>query len=270
MRDSDCVALLQWALPRIGLRWQGFRRVRRQVCRRIAARMQQLDLPDLRAYAAHLERNPIEWTRLEAMCGITISRFYRDRGVFDCLADHVLPELARTAGAGGTLDVFSAGCASGEEPYSIALIWEIHLAPSFPETALRVLATDRDADLIARAARGCYRRSSLRELPADWVARAFDPIGDDYCLRPALQRAVTFELRNIRQALPEGPFQLILCRNLAFSYFDDPEQRRVLRDLIARLKPGGYLVIGAHEQLPGEQPDLRRIAQSRCIYRRVA
>ena len=107
-------------------------------------------------------------------------------------------------------------------------------------------------------------------LPADWVARAFDPIGDDYCLRPALQRAVTFELRNIRQALPEGPFQLILCRNLAFSYFDDPEQRRVLRDLIARLKPGGYLVIGAHEQLPGEQPDLRRIAQSRCIYRRVA
>ena len=89
-------------------------------------------------------------------------------------------------------------------------------------------------------------------------------------MKPAFRRGVTFEPRDIRQSLPDGPFHVILCRNLAFSYFDDPEQRRVLRDLIARLKPGGYLVIGAHEQLPGEQPDLRRIAQSRCIYRRVA
>lgn len=268
MHDSDCVAFLQWALPRVGLRWQGFRRVRRQVCRRIAARMQELGLPDSSAYAAYLERTPAEWTTLEAMCGITISRFYRDRGVFDRLADHVLPELARAAGAGGTVDVWSAGCASGEEPYSIAMIWELHLARSFPETALRVLATDRDAVLIDRATHACYRRSSLRELPADWIARAFEIAGDACCLRPAFRSAVAFELRDIRQALPAGPFHLILCRNLVFSYFADGEQRRLLRDMVSRLQPGGYLVIGAHEQLPDEQVGLRRVSESRCIYRR--
>jgi chemotaxis protein methyltransferase CheR len=270
MRDSDCVGFLQWALPRMGLRWQGFRRVRRQVCRRVAARMQQLGVSGPGAYAEYLERNPTEWVALEALCGVTISRFHRDRGVFDCLAEHVLPELARTAGAGGAIDVWSAGCASGEEPYSLALIWEMRLAPAFGETALRVLATDRDPGLMARARRACYRRSSLRELPPDWVARAFERSGEDWCLSPAFKRTVTFELQDLRQTLPAGPFQLVLCRNLAFTYFDDRQQLRLLREVIARLKPDGYLVIGAHEQLPGGQRDLRRIAESPCIYRLAA
>jgi hypothetical protein len=79
MQDAECVALLRWALPRLGLRWPGFRKVRRQVCKRINRRIKELGLADVAAYREHLERVPEEWPRLDALCRITISRFYRDR-----------------------------------------------------------------------------------------------------------------------------------------------------------------------------------------------
>jgi chemotaxis protein methyltransferase CheR len=77
--DAECVDFLQWALPRLGLRWQGFRKVRRQVCRRVARRIAELGLADADAYRLYLERNPQEWDALAELCRVTISRFWRDR-----------------------------------------------------------------------------------------------------------------------------------------------------------------------------------------------
>jgi chemotaxis protein methyltransferase CheR len=111
MTDPELVAFLQWALPRLSLRWAGFRKVRGQVRKRIHRRLRELGLPDLAAYRAHLEREPDEWAQLAAMCRITISRFWRDRGVFDWLTGR-LPELATT----GRLRAWSAGCAGGRAP----------------------------------------------------------------------------------------------------------------------------------------------------------
>ena len=117
MRDADCVRFLQWALPRLRLRWAGFRKVRKQVCKRIARRLGQLELPDLAAYVSLLSRRPEEWEHLDGLCRVTISRFYRDRAVFDCLGNEVLPELAAQARARGqrALRAWSAGCASGQK-----------------------------------------------------------------------------------------------------------------------------------------------------------
>lgn len=78
MRNAECVALLRWALPRLGLRWPGFRRVRRQVCKRIARRIKELGLADVAAYRERLECAPEEWPEFDSLCRITISRFYRD------------------------------------------------------------------------------------------------------------------------------------------------------------------------------------------------
>src|SRR5215218_3800261 len=110
MRDSECVAFLQWALPRLGLRWAGFRRVRRQVCRRIVRRAAELGLPSLDAYRAHLDAHPGEWEVLRSLTPVTISRFGRDRGVFGALERDVLPALADAAHAAGRdrLRVWSA------------------------------------------------------------------------------------------------------------------------------------------------------------------
>jgi len=101
MTDQDCVRFLQWALPQLQLRWPGFRRVRRQVCKRIDRRLRTLELADLAAYQEYLSHHSEEWRYLDALCRITISRFYRDREVFQRLERQVLPELARNARARG-------------------------------------------------------------------------------------------------------------------------------------------------------------------------
>ncbi|HUE72271.1 MAG TPA: hypothetical protein VMP01_15410 [Pirellulaceae bacterium] len=114
MKDSLCVEFLQWALPQLRMRWPGFRKVRKQVCKRVDRRLRELGLADEKAYHEYLAAQPAEWSVLDTFCCISISRLYRDRGVFDYLRDQVLPRLAAAALAGGqqALRCWSAGCAS--------------------------------------------------------------------------------------------------------------------------------------------------------------
>jgi len=107
VKDAACVEFLQWALPRLRMRWAGFRKVRRQVCRRVERRIRELDLHDVDAYRAYLELTPDEWLQLDALCHVTISRFYRDRGVFELLERSVLPELAADVEALGALEALA-------------------------------------------------------------------------------------------------------------------------------------------------------------------
>jgi chemotaxis protein methyltransferase CheR len=259
VKDADCIDFLQWALPRLGLRWAGFRKVRRQVCKRISSRIESLGLANGSAYRAYLEGTPGEWAELDGLCRVTISRFYRDRSVFQVLEERVLPSLARSATAAGELTalrVWSAGCASGEEPYTLRILWDLELAPHFPDLDLAILATDADPAVLARAKAGRYARSSLKELPEQWRQAAFEPVAGGYCLKTAFHRGVRFGQTDIRTEMPDGSFHLILCRNLAFTYFDQPTQLRVGRALATRLAPGGVLVVGVHERLPETLPGL--------------
>ncbi|MCO6479704.1 MAG: hypothetical protein J5I94_23915 [Phaeodactylibacter sp.] len=130
-------------LPRLRLRWPGFRKVRNQPCKQVKRRIRDLGLEGFDAYRRYLEEQPEEWDRLDAFCRITISRFYRGRGVFNCIRDTLLPGLARKAMEKGLpLRCWSAGCASGEEPYSLALIWHFELKKQFPGLDMEITATD--------------------------------------------------------------------------------------------------------------------------------
>jgi chemotaxis protein methyltransferase CheR len=225
MRDSDCVEFLQW--------------------RRLA----ELNLPDLHGYRAYLEAAPAEWALLDEFCRIPISRFWRDRSVFDCLAAEVLPALAQAVPTSrGWLRCWSLGCASGEEPFSLVLLWLLRLARRFPHLRCAVMATDIDPLLIARAARACYPSRSVSDLPADLRA-VFLTRGDELCLPSALRANVTLRCQDVRTALPTGRFDLILCRNLVFTYFSRERQAHILARLTGCLRPGGALIIGKHELL---------------------
>jgi chemotaxis protein methyltransferase CheR len=254
VRDRACSELLEWAATEVGLRPAGFRRVRQQVCKRLLRRMVDLRLPGPTSYRAFVAAHPEERVVIEALCRVHVSRFHRDRPVFDALRARVLPAVA--AAAGNRLRVWSAGCAAGEEPYTIALIWQVELGERFPGTTLELLATDADPDSLARARRGCYPPSSLRELPRAWQERAFVREGRWVCLKPELRRPVEFRQSDLRHATPAGPFHLILCRNLAFTYFAESDQRAVASRLESLLAPGGALLIGARERLPEARPDL--------------
>lgn len=239
--------------------------MRRQVCRRVIRRTAELGLPGFDAYRRYLEETPAEWPVLDSFCRVTISRFYRDRNVFHLLGHELLPELAaratdRNPGGssprdGAVLRSWSAGCASGEEPYTLAMVWQFQVQPRLPDIRLHVLATDSDPALLQRAATARYPASSLRELSPEWVGTAFSLVDGEYLLRQPFRHAVQFRHHDIRSGMPAGPFHLVLCRNLAFTYFQQALQARLLAGITQLLVPGGFLVIGAHEKLPaGDWP----------------
>jgi len=270
MRDCECVQFLQWALPRMGMCWPGFRKVRKQVCKRLRRRLGVLGLADSGAYQAYLEHHPEEWRLLDNLARITISRFFRDRGVFTFLEQTVLPVLAHQALAAGEtrLRIWSAGCACGEEPYSLALLWRLRLTRVYPALDLQILASDIDEAVLRRAREGCYDASSLRGLPSGWRKLVFTECAGRFCLRPEFRPQVSWRIHDIRADVPDGWFHLILCRNLAFTYFDPWQQRRIASLLHRALKPGGALVVGAHEQLPDSFAGLVRWTGGSCIYRK--
>jgi chemotaxis protein methyltransferase CheR len=270
MDDRDCVRFLQQTLPRLQLRWRGFRRVRRQVCRRLQQRLRELELPDLAAYEQLLDRHPPEWDRLDACCRITISRFYRDHGLFCVLEHEALPQLAGLVRDSGRqrLDVWSAGCGAGEEPYSLAILWANSLEPALRQTPAAITATDADPVMLQRAGTACYPFSSIRGLPPDWRDIAFSLVDGEYCLQPRYRQPVRFMAQDIRLAAPGGPFDLVLCRNLAFTYFADDLQRTTTVRIASVLRPGGLLVLGEHERLPGDQDGLTPWRAGLPLYRK--
>ncbi|WP_224362827.1 CheR family methyltransferase [Hyalangium versicolor] len=273
MTDRECVELVQWAAPRLRLRWEGFRRVRGQVCKRIGRRVKALGLEGVGAYRARLEVDEAEWAVLDALCRVTISRFYRDQGVFDALREELLPELLSEARARGEKEfrVWSAGCASGEEPYTVGVLFRLGLAQGFPEFRLELLATDADEALLERARRGCYPPGTLRELPREWAEQSFTMTEDgEQCLSPGFREAITFRCQDLRAEMPAGPFHLVLCRNVAFTYFAPPLQREVLARIRERLVPKGLLVIGAHESLPEDAVEFERASGARPIFRKTS
>jgi chemotaxis protein methyltransferase CheR len=270
MNDSNCVQFLQWALPRLGMRWHGFRKVRGQVCKRLRRRLTELGLDDVAAYRAHLERHPGEWETLEQLTHITISRFDRDHGAFAFLQEEVFPALANEVSTRGsdTLEVWSAGCASGEEPYTIAIIWELELAMRHPAIEIRILATDVDDVMLTRARRGCYTAGSLKELPERWRAAAFVQRDGLYCLIDRFKWPVSIECHDVRSP-PPRQFDLVMCRNLAFTYFDLELQHDTASRLARALRPGGALVLGAHETLPAGVCQFKPWSVNERIYRRA-
>lgn len=268
-QDMDCVEFLQWALPQMRMTWPGFRKVRRQVCKRIHHRMNELNIPAFKIYRNYLDAHSDEWAILDSMCIVTISCFYRDREVFNALKEKVLPELAANAEAERRpARCWSAGCASGEEPYTLSLIWEKVLAIKFPNVDFQIIATDIEPHMLERAKRGCYNYSSVRELPEDWIARAFVKKGDEFCIKEQYKKRVEFLLQDIRLEMPEGPFDLILCRNLVGFYFEESLQVKLFREMNSLLTDNGVLVLGGHEKLPEGITEFTLLKGEKNIFRK--
>ena len=154
VRQSECVEFLQWCLPRLRMQWSGFRKVRSQVCKRIVRRIKALDFDNFEQYRRYLMLDDDEWQRLDSMCRITISRFFRDRSVFGALETDVMPALAAAVleRQERALRIWSCGCASGEEVYALAVLWQVRVAERAPSIELEIIATDSDPRMSGRSA----------------------------------------------------------------------------------------------------------------------
>jgi chemotaxis protein methyltransferase CheR len=271
MSNAECTSFLQWALPHLNMRLAAFRKVRGQVCKRLKRRMSDLGLKGFPAYRARLDADPQEWSVLDRCCHITISRFFRDRGVFEALQKRVLPDIAKRAKQEDCdVHCWAIGCAAGEEPCTLKILWDIEVARSCPGVCLSIIGTDVDEKILTRARQACFEQTSLRELPPHLFRQAFDPVGGLFCVRPEHREGIEFLYQDLRSEAPNRLFDLILCRYVAFTYFTLPLQHQVLARIAEWLLPNGYLVIGTHEQLPGEVSILAPLADAPQIFQKTA
>ncbi len=219
--------------------------------RRLAVRMRARGADTCQDYLAMLRSDPAEFDAFLAVLTINLSYFFRDRAAFDALRHAVLATLvARRSRAGRRhLAVWSAGCAGGEEPYSVAMILADLLGSALSRWDVRIRATDVDAAALDHARRGVYRATSFQDLRAGFVERYFVRSGDTYTLQPAIRQLVTFRQHDLTTASSLSCYDLVLCRNVLI-YFAREHQEGIVRHLLGYLEPGGYLMLGMAEMLP--------------------
>lgn len=219
--------------------------------RRIAVRMRARGVPDFTAYSSLLDRDPAEWEPLLAALTINVTKLFRDRDVYDVLARDVIPAV--WALPSPALRVWSAGCASGEEAHSLAVLLHRHAVAVQDEARLRdvrVLASDIDHDSLERARRAEYPERVFGDVPEDVRSRYFSA-GWPATVVPEVRALVTCERRDLlNDPAPPGPLQLIACRNVVI-YFDAAAQQGLFERFHEALQPGGYLVLGKVETLLG-------------------
>jgi len=235
--------------------WAGFRKVRKSVKKRIRRHMQALGCATVEQYLIELERQPESMAATHQCLRVTISRFFRDRQLWQVLKKRILPCLARQFNP--PIRIWSAGCACGEEPYSLAILWNELGRPS----TLDLLATDVDEVCLSRARQGIYSRSSLKEVPDDIQARYFEMKkgGRQFLINTHLLPPIRWRQRDLLNPPLENDFyHVILLRNNLLTYYTGIELKKTFEQIIARITPGGYLVAGSHEKIPGSVFHLKR------------
>lgn len=246
--DAEAVARIARVAERhTGIRVQGAQRDRFR--RAIRARMAEVDEPSIAAYAERVETEPAEWRRLVPAVAVGETLFFRDRARWASIRDHILPGLVRAAGD-GPLRLWSAGCATGEEAWGLAMAYADRAVAGGP--AAEVVGSDLNPEALAVARRAEYPERAMRGLTADEVARFFEPCPEGHRVRPEVRRMARFEELNLAEWAAAGPwparFDLILCQHVLI-YLSPAVTERVLTALARSLRPGGMLMVGHTETM---------------------
>lgn len=241
--------------------------------RRIAARLRVLGVTSYRHYIELLAQDPTEFDRLMDTLTINVTDFFRDKGVWDALRRRVVPAILeqKSAGRSRTIRVWSAGCSTGEEAYSLAMTLLDALGPAAQGHLVSVLASDLDPVALATAERGVYCLDRRRRIPSSYQVRFTKTLGSsEFEIVPEVRRLVRFRRLSLFDEAPLKVLDLILCRNV-FIYFDREEQARALRRFQDALARGGYLVLGRSEKLSADAARCLEVVDGReRIYRKPA
>ncbi|MBU1670480.1 MAG: protein-glutamate O-methyltransferase CheR [Actinobacteria bacterium] len=223
--------------------------------RRFAVRLRATGAGDYMEYLGILRRDPDEYTRLLNELTINVTQFFRDKDVFNRLRSDVLPDLVRAKEKIGSrsLRVWSAGCASGEETYSLTILLAEELGATIDRWNLRIVGSDLDDASLRVAKRGVYSEVELLEgIPLErHFEMAASPEGTRYLVRDELKRRVRFEKINLLEEGERRRYDIVLCRNVLI-YFGRQVQVKIIAGLAESILKDGYLVLGKSETLGPE------------------
>ena len=271
--ETDFRGLAQLAYDHSGITLADSKR--NLVYSRVSRRVRTLGLTSFKQYREYLARddNKGEIENFINAISTNLTKFFRESHHFDHFRTHVAGAFAQASRGGGgrRLRVWSAGCSTGEEPYTIAVVLRKEV-PDILRHDARILATDIDTDVLAKAARGEYSLDSTEQIPKIYLPSFAETEGEggakSIVAARELRSLIAFRRLNLMEAWPfKGPFDAIFCRNVMI-YFDNPTKADLVERFTQYIKPGGWLYIGHSESLIGSHPGLQLVG--RTIYRRDA
>jgi two-component system CheB/CheR fusion protein len=245
-QDPDFERLLQYLLETRGFDFRGYKRT--TLRRRVVKRMSQVGVKDDAAYLDYLQIHPEEFTALFNTILINVTGYFRDAPAWEYLRGEILPKIIAGKERYEPIRVWSAGAASGEEAYSVAMLLSDALGASEYRDRAKIYATDVDEEALAQARQGRAGEKDLEEVPAALREKYFDREGDHYLLRPELRRSIIFGRHDLVQDAPISRIDLLVCRN-TLMYFEAETQTRILTRLHYALDQKGYLFLGKAEML---------------------
>lgn len=221
--------------------------------RRLASRMRALGLITYHQYGDRLDSDPEEFAHFLQALTIGVTEFFRDPEMWDELRNVVIPSILaeKSRRNGNVLRVWSAGCATGEEAYSLAMAFLEAMGDDAGRLTLSIHGTDLDVDALEVAEDAFYAPERLVHVPADYLERYFEPAaaeGQGRRVKSGIRRLVRFQPFSLFDSSPMRLVDLIMCRNV-FIYLDRTEQVRVLDEFWGATMKGGYLILGRSEKL---------------------
>ena len=257
-------------LDRFELSHSGYRKVRKGVKKRIGRHMQELGCRDIRSYLAVIESNAEIKDRCRLLLTVSISRFYRDRMLWQEMERTIFPGLIQRKNS--DIHVWSAGCACGEEVYTIKIIWDRLQCSHRPLPPLRITATDLNPLYLEKAQAGVYTPGSLRDVLDPLRTIYFKPVKGSrrYRVRSFLKDNIIWQACDIFSDAPGDGFDIIFLRNNVLTYQREHLKKAGFNLILGCLAHYGFLVIGANEALPLKTPLLVPYGSYRYVFRRVA
>jgi chemotaxis protein methyltransferase CheR len=265
--DADFRAFVELAHETAGIALAESKR--NLVYSRLARRLRALRLASFKSYRNYLasEEGAAELVNFINAISTNLTKFFREAHHFDHFKTHVAQPAAKGRLLGDNrLRIWSAGCSTGEEPYTIAAVLRREIGDSYRHDA-RILATDIDTEVLSRAARGRYTAKAVEDVPAAYrtyfeIGDSEDDSGEQIDVAESLRSLISFRQLNLMEQWPfQGRFDAIFCRNVMI-YFDAPTKSALVERFASQLKPGGILYIGHSESLLGGHQHLQLVGRT--------
>lgn len=264
--DPDFESLVQYLKEERGFDFTGYKRS--SLVRRVRRRMESVGLTDFEQYHDHLLLHPGEFTALFNTILINVTGFFRDPEAWEYLARSVVPDLlARRDDQ--DLRLWCAGCASGAEAYSLAMVLAEAMGLAAVRERVKIYATDVDEEALAHARLATYTAKDVHAVPTHMREKYLEPVGERFTVRKELRRVVIFGRNDLVRDAPISHVDILTCRN-TLMYFNAETQGQILNRFHFALKPDGLLMLGKAEMLLNHATRFRPVDLRRRIFRKVA
>jgi two-component system, chemotaxis family, CheB/CheR fusion protein len=237
--------------------------------RRLSKRLLELNITRLKDYVEYLHQHPNELKTISQDFLINVTYFFRDKEAFDQIQNTVIPAIMKDKTHGDTVKAWSVACSSGEEAYSLAILFHEYVErKKIYDLNIKIFATDIDRDALEKASKGLYSKSSVQDISEPRVKKYFTQEGENFRINSEIRKMIVFSYHDILKDPPFSRMDLITCRNMLI-YIGAEAQKEIIRKVHFALNIDGYLVLGPSEHIGYAMGSMQEVDKKWRIYKNV-